>query len=40
MLAPEDGDDPDSEVIKALLALTHTGEEGPPVGAAILDAAT
>ena len=37
VLAPEDGDDPDSEVIKALLALTHAGDEGPPVVAEIQD---
>ncbi|MCW2781424.1 MAG: TrkA-N domain protein [Marmoricola sp.] len=36
VLAP-DSEDPDSEVIKALLALTHTGEDGPPIVAEIQD---
>jgi len=34
LLAP-DSDDPDSEVIKTLLALTHNGEEGPRIVAEI-----
>lgn len=34
LLAP-DSEDPDSEVIKTLLALTHTGEEGPRIVAEI-----
>jgi voltage-gated potassium channel Kch len=36
LLAP-DSDDPDSEVIKTLLALTHGGEEGPRIVAEIRD---
>ena len=36
LLAP-DSDDPDSEVIKALLALTHGGEDGPRIVAEIQD---
>jgi ion channel POLLUX/CASTOR len=36
LLAP-DSDDPDSEVIKALLALTHDGEDGPRIVAEIQD---
>ncbi len=36
LLAPE-SDDPDSEVIKTLLALTHSGEEGPRIVAEIQD---
>jgi ion channel POLLUX/CASTOR len=36
LLAP-DSDDPDSEVIKTLLALTHSGEEGPRIVAEIQD---
>ncbi|WP_460799572.1 CASTOR/POLLUX-related putative ion channel [Nocardioides pacificus] len=36
VLAPP-GDDPDSEVIKALLALTHSGQEGAPIVAEIQD---
>src|SRR3954447_6989727 len=36
LLAP-DSDDPDSEVIKTLLALTHTGEDGPRIVAEIQD---
>ena len=36
LLAP-DSDDPDSEVIKTLLALTHAGEEGPRIVAEIQD---
>ena len=36
LLAP-DSDDPDSEVIKTLLALTHNGEEGPRIVAEIQD---
>ena len=36
LLAP-DSDDPDSEVIKTLLALTHTGVEGPRIVAEIQD---
>ncbi len=36
LLAPE-SDDPDSEVIKTLLALTHTGEDGPRIVAEIQD---
>jgi voltage-gated potassium channel Kch len=38
LLAP-DSDDPDSEVIKTLLALTHGGEEGPRIVAEIQDPA-
>lgn len=36
LLAP-DSDDPDSEVIKTLLALTHSGEDGPRIVAEIQD---
>jgi voltage-gated potassium channel Kch len=36
LLAP-DSDDPDSEVIKTLLALTHNGEDGPRIVAEIRD---
>ncbi len=36
LLAP-DSDDPDAEVIKALLALTHSGSEGPRIVAEIQD---
>src|SRR3954468_2827091 len=36
LLAP-DSDDPDSEVIKTLLALTHNGEDGPRIVAEIQD---
>jgi ion channel POLLUX/CASTOR len=36
LLAP-DSDDPDSEVIKTLLALTHGGQEGPRIVAEIQD---
>jgi len=36
LLAPE-SDDPDSEVIKTLLALTHSGEDGPRIVAEIRD---
>ncbi len=36
LLAP-DSDDPDSEVIKTLLALTHGGEDGPRIVAEIQD---
>jgi voltage-gated potassium channel Kch len=36
LLAP-DSDDPDSEVIKTLLALTHSGEAGPRIVAEIQD---
>src|SRR4051812_12204175 len=36
LLAP-DSDDPDSEVIKTLLALTHGGEDGPRIVAEIRD---
>ncbi len=36
LLAP-DSEDPDSEVIKALLALTHSGEDGPRIVAEIQD---
>lgn len=35
LLAPEDSDDPDSEVIKTLLALTHGGADGPRIVAEI-----
>ncbi|HYF73830.1 MAG TPA: hypothetical protein VD864_13460, partial [Nocardioides sp.] len=35
LLAPEGSDDPDSEVIKTLLALTHAGPEGPRIVAEI-----
>jgi voltage-gated potassium channel Kch len=35
LLAPEDSDDPDSEVIKTLLALTHSGPDGPRIVAEI-----
>ncbi|WP_395693891.1 CASTOR/POLLUX-related putative ion channel [Nocardioides sp.] len=35
LLAPEDSEDPDSEVIKTLLALTHSGPEGPRIVAEI-----
>ena len=35
LLAPEDSDDPDSEVIKTLLALTHTTTTGPGIVAEI-----
>jgi voltage-gated potassium channel Kch len=38
LLAP-DSDDPDSEVIKTLLALTHNGTEGPRIVAEIQDPA-
>ncbi len=38
LLAP-DSDDPDSEVIKTLLALTHDGDEGPRIVAEIRDPA-
>jgi voltage-gated potassium channel Kch len=38
LLAP-DSDDPDSEVIKTLLALTHSGEDGPRIVAEIQDPA-
>lgn len=38
LLAP-DSDDPDSEVIKTLLALTHAGEDGPRIVAEIRDPA-
>ena len=36
LLAPE-SDDPDSEVIKTLLALTHSGDDGPRIVAEIQD---
>jgi Trk K+ transport system NAD-binding subunit len=39
VLAPEGSDDPDSEVIKTLLALTHTGEDGPRIVAEIQEPA-
>jgi len=35
LLAPETSDDPDSEVIKTLLALTHAGPDGPRIVAEI-----
>ncbi|HYF71177.1 MAG TPA: hypothetical protein VD864_00070 [Nocardioides sp.] len=35
LLAPEGSEDPDSEVIKTLLALTHAGPEGPRIVAEI-----
>ncbi|WP_051549100.1 CASTOR/POLLUX-related putative ion channel [Nocardioides sp. URHA0032] len=35
LLAPEDSEDPDSEVIKTLLALTHAGPDGPRIVAEI-----
>ena len=35
LLAPEESADPDSEVIKTLLALTHSGPEGPRIVAEI-----
>lgn len=35
LLAPEDSEDPDSEVIKTLLALTHGGPDGPRIVAEI-----
>lgn len=35
LLAPEGSDDPDSEVIKTLLALTHGGADGPRIVAEI-----
>jgi len=35
LLAPEDSDDPDAEVIKTLLALTHDGTDGPRIVAEI-----
>ncbi len=35
LLAPETSDDPDSEVIKTLLALTHDGPDGPRIVAEI-----
>lgn len=35
LLAPEGSDDPDSEVIKTLLALTHAGPDGPRIVAEI-----
>jgi voltage-gated potassium channel Kch len=35
LLAPESSDDPDSEVIKTLLALTHAGPDGPRIVAEI-----
>lgn len=35
LLAPEDSEDPDSEVIKTLLALTHSGPDGPRIVAEI-----
>ena len=35
LLAPEASDDPDSEVIKTLLALTHAGPDGPRIVAEI-----
>lgn len=37
LLAPSGSDDPDSEVIKTLLALTHEGAEGPRIVAEIRD---
>jgi ion channel POLLUX/CASTOR len=37
LLAPEGSDDPDSEVIKTLLALTHAGAEGARIVAEIRD---
>src|SRR6478735_3313466 len=35
LLAPENSEDPDSEVIKTLLALTHAGPDGPRIVAEI-----
>lgn len=35
LLAPQDSEDPDSEVIKTLLALTHAGPDGPRIVAEI-----
>ncbi|MBB6629043.1 NAD-binding protein [Nocardioides sp. KIGAM211] len=35
LLAPEESEDPDSEVIKTLLALTHSGPDGPRIVAEI-----